>query len=69
MSSNNTTKINKTKKIVILFLIIFLFLSILVISIFKTLSDYRRLPTLQSTKKELSVRGDVVSADNFKIAS
>ncbi|QKJ24164.1 peptidoglycan D,D-transpeptidase FtsI family protein [Poseidonibacter lekithochrous] len=69
MSSNNTTKINKTKKIVILFLIIFLFLSILVISIFKTISDYRRLPTLQSTKKELSVRGDVVSADNFKIAS
>lgn len=69
MSSNNTTKINKTKKIVILFLIIFLFLSILVISIFKTISDYRRLPTLQSTKKELSVRGDIVSADNFKISS
>lgn len=69
MSSNNTTKINKTKKIVILFLIIFLFLSILVISIFKTISDYRRLPTLQSTKNELSVRGDIVSADNFKISS
>ena len=69
MSSNNTEKVNKTKKIVILFLIIFLFLSILIISVFKTISDERRLPTLQSTKKELSVRGDVVSADHFKIAS
>lgn len=69
MSSNNTGKVNKTKKIVILFLIIFLFLSILIISVFKTISDYRRLPTLQSAKKELSVRGDIVSNDNFKIAS
>jgi len=69
MSSNNIEKVNKTKKIVILFLIIFLFLTILIISISKTISDDRRLPTLQSSKKELSVRGDVVSADDFKIAS
>lgn len=69
MSSINIQKVNKTKKIVILFFIIFLFLSILLISISKTISDDRRLPTLQSTKKELAVRGDIVSADNFKIAS
>jgi len=69
MSSNKIEKVNKTKKIAILFLIIFLFLTILIISIFKTISDNRRLPTLQSAKKELSVRGNVISADNFKIAS
>ncbi|MFK2822714.1 peptidoglycan D,D-transpeptidase FtsI family protein [Arcobacter sp. YIC-80] len=69
MSSNNTEKINKTKKIAILFMLIFLFLLILLLSVSKTISDYRRLPTLQSEKKELSVRGDIISADNFKIAS
>ncbi|UTJ06064.1 peptidoglycan D,D-transpeptidase FtsI family protein [Arcobacter roscoffensis] len=69
MSSNNTEKINKTKKIAILFMLIFFFLLILLISVSKTISDYRRLPTLQSEKKELSVRGDIISADNFKIAS
>lgn len=69
MSSNNTEKINKTKKIAILFMLIFFFLLILLLSVSKTISDYRRLPTLQSEKKELSVRGDIISADNFKIAS
>ncbi|MGA1932659.1 peptidoglycan D,D-transpeptidase FtsI family protein [Arcobacter sp. YIC-464] len=69
MSSNNTEKINKTKKIAILFMLIFFFLLILILSVSKTISDSRRLPTLQSEKKELSVRGDIISADNFKIAS
>lgn len=69
MSSNNIEKVNKTKKIVILFFIIFLFLLILVISSFKTISEKRRLPTLQSSKKELSVRGEIISSDNFKIAT
>jgi cell division protein FtsI (penicillin-binding protein 3) len=69
MSSNKIEKINKTKKIAILFMIIFLFLFILVISVFRTITEYRRMPTLQSEKKELSVRGDIVSSDNFKIAS
>ena len=69
MSSNKIEKINKTKKIAILFMIIFLFLLILIISVFRTITEYRHMPTLQSEKKELSVRGDIVSSDNFKIAS
>lgn len=69
MSSNKIEKINKTKKIAILFMIILLFLLILIISVFRTITEYRHMPTLKSEKKELSVRGDIVSADNFKIAS
>ena len=69
MSSNKIEKINKTKKIAILFMIIFLFLLILIISVFRTITEYRHMPTLQSQKKELSVRGDIISSDNFKIAS
>lgn len=69
MTSNNIENINKTKKIVILFLLILLFLIILIFSIANTMTNDRRLPSLQSTKKELAVRGDIVSSDNFKIAS
>jgi len=69
MPSNKIEKINKTKKIAILFAIIFLFLLILVFSVFRTITEYRHMPTLKSEKKELSVRGDIVSSDNFKIAS
>ena len=69
MSSNKIEKINKTKKIAILFMIIFLFLLILIFSVFRTVTEYRHMPTLKSEKKELSVRGDIISSDNFKIAS
>ncbi len=69
MSSNQIENHNKTNKIVILFSIILLFLSILIISVFRTISEYRHMPTLKSAKKELSVRGDIISADNFKISS
>jgi cell division protein FtsI (penicillin-binding protein 3) len=69
MSSNENINVNKTKKIAILFLIIILFLFILIISAFKTVLDDRRIPNLKSSKQELAVRGDVISQDNFKIAS
>ncbi len=69
MTSNNIENINKTKKIVILFLLILLFLIILIFSIINTMTKDRRLPSLQSAKKELAVRGNIVSSDNFKIAS
>ncbi|MGM0520353.1 MAG: peptidoglycan D,D-transpeptidase FtsI family protein [Campylobacterota bacterium] len=69
MSTKNTEKINKTKKIAILFILIFLALLILIISVTKTIADYRRLPTLNSSKNEMSVRGEIISADNFKIAT
>lgn len=69
MSPSEIEKKNKTKKIVILFILIFLFLLILMFSIFRTINEDRHLPSLKSEKKELAVRGDIISEDNFKIAS
>jgi cell division protein FtsI (penicillin-binding protein 3) len=69
MSSKKIEKVDKTKKIVILFSFIFLCLSILFFSIFRTITEKRHLPSLKGEKTELSVRGDIVSSDNFKIAS
>ena len=60
---------NKTKKIIILFVIIFLFLMIFLISILSTVTKERHLPSLKIEKKELAVRGDIISSDNFKISS
>ena len=69
MSSNFKEKDNKIKKIMILFFFILFLLIILLISIFDTMKDYRRLPSLETSKKELAVRGDIVSSDNFKIST
>lgn len=69
MSSKKNERIDKTKKIVILFSLIFLFLTILMISVFRTITEKRHLPSLMGEKTELAVRGDILSEDNFKIAS
>lgn len=69
MSQKSLEKDNKIKKIVILFFFILFMLLILLVSIFDTISGKRRLPSLNTTKKELSVRGDIISSDNFKIAT
>ncbi len=69
MSSILEEKDNKIKKIVILFFFILFLLIILLISVFDTINDFRRLPSLDSSKKELSVRGDIISSDNFKITT
>ena len=69
MSSISDEKDNKVKKIVILFLFLLFLLSILLFSVFDTMKSYRRLPSLENSKKELSVRGDIISSDNFKITT
>lgn len=69
MSSKQTEIQNKTKKVIIIFFLILTFLLILIASLFKTVSDNRNLPSLETKKKELAVRGDIISSDNFKIAS
>ena len=69
MPSKNIEKIDKTKKIVILFSLIFFCLTILMISVFRTIAEKRHMPSLKGEKSELSVRGDIISSDNFKIAS
>ncbi len=65
----DVNKINKIKKITILFLFIALALLILIFSISNTMNNYRRLPKLLTSKEELAVRGDIISSDNFKISS
>ena len=69
MPSKKIEKVDKTKKIVILFSFIFLCLSILFFSVFRTITEKRHMPSLKGEKSELSVRGDIISSDNFKIAS
>ncbi|QKF83009.1 cell division protein FtsI / penicillin-binding protein [Halarcobacter ebronensis] len=69
MPSNLKEKDNKIKKIMFLFFFILFLLIVLIISIFDTMEEYRRLPSLETSKKELSVRGDIISSDNFKIAT
>ena len=59
----------KTKKIIILILLIVLALSIIIFSIFNTISEKRTLPSLQATKNELAVRGNIISQDNFNLVS
>ncbi len=69
MSSKLNENDNKIKKIVILFFFILFLLLILLISVYYKINDERRLPSLKTSKKELSVRGDIISADNFKITT
>ena len=65
----NDNQINKIKKITYLFFFISLALFILIFSVSNTMNNYRRLPKLLSSKKELAVRGDIISSDKFKISS
>ena len=68
-NSNNSNNINRVKKIVILLVFISLALVILFISIFVTTAKERKMPTLKTSKKELAIRGNIISSDNFKISS
>lgn len=69
MTSNKANNINRVKKIVILLALIALALIILGISVFVTSAKKRDLPSLQTTKKELAIRGNIISSDNFKIST
>ncbi|WP_228198012.1 peptidoglycan D,D-transpeptidase FtsI family protein [Poseidonibacter antarcticus] len=59
----------RVKKIFWTLLTIIVLLSILIFSIFKTIKNDRRIPTLDITKKELAVRGNIYSSDGFKMTS
>ncbi len=69
MPSKIKEKDNKVKKIAFLFIFIILALIVLVFSVVNTTQEKRNLPSLKSMKKELSVRGDIISNDNFKITT
>jgi len=57
------------KKILILVALIFIFFTILIISIINTIKDTRDLPSLTYAKKDLAVRGNIYSGDGFKIGT
>lgn len=67
--TNNSENITKTKKVALLFFFLLFLLILLILSVYNSTTNQRRLPSLETTKKELAVRGDIISSDNFKIAS
>ena len=71
MTSGNLDKKNlrRVKKLFITLFLIFAAIGVLVYSISNTIEKQRKLPSLHTTKKDLSVRGDILSSDNFKIST
>ena len=57
------------KKILILIVLILIAFSILISSVGNTVTNSRHLPSLLTTKKDLAVRGNIYSSDNFKIGT
>ncbi len=67
--SSKQQQLPRIKKILVLIGLILLAFFILIFSIFNTIKDTRDLPSLLTTKKDLAVRGNIFSADNFKIGT
>ena len=67
--SSKQQQLPRIKKILILIILIFLAFIILIFSISNTINHTRDLPSLLTTKKELAVRGNIYSSDNFKIGT
>ncbi len=67
--SLSETKIRKIKRLSYLTFFILLALIIFVYSISHTVVLDRKVPKLLSSHKDLAVRGDIISADSFKIAT
>ena len=65
----NSFRETRTKKVAWIFMFIILAIIVLIFSVTKTMTDYRRLPTLISAKDELSIRGHVISSDKFNISA
>lgn len=62
---------DKTRTIKILTLIVLIFCAMLLLefSILNTMKEDRDLPSLETSKKDLAVRGNIYSADQFKIGT
>jgi cell division protein FtsI (penicillin-binding protein 3) len=59
----------RIKKFLILVPLIITAFIVLIISVYGTINEKRDLPSLLTTKKDLAVRGNIYSADNFKIGT
>ena len=67
---SSTKKLSqRLRKIFILLILIFILFGILIYSVSNTISQDRDLPSLLTTKKDLAVRGNIYSSDNFKIGT
>ncbi|NQY22756.1 MAG: penicillin-binding protein 2 [Campylobacteraceae bacterium] len=69
MTSNNNNNVNKTKKTFLLLAVILLAMIIFILVVFTTVAKKRKLPRINISKSELAIRGNILSYDNFKIAS
>jgi len=69
MQKEEDTNKSRIKKIFFTLSAILIALFILVFSISNTIIDDRRLPLLNAKKIDLAVRGNILSADNFKIST
>jgi len=69
MILNEEKNIRRIKKILITLSLIFLAFLGLVFAVSNTINDERNLPSLTTVKEDLAVRGDIISNDNFKIAT
>lgn len=59
----------KTKKILILLLLLSFGIFIVLFSVYRTIHEKRTLPTLTGEKSELAVRGNIISEDGFNLVS
>jgi cell division protein FtsI (penicillin-binding protein 3) len=67
--SKNILIKRKTKNISIILILILILTIALLNSVYTTIHKDRKLPTLYSSKKELAIRGDIKSSDNFKLST
>ncbi len=61
--------LKRIKKSIIALLFIFVSFTILIYFVSTTIEEYRKIPSLTTSKLDLAVRGDILSNDNFKITT
>jgi cell division protein FtsI (penicillin-binding protein 3) len=69
MSKNKQQQKRRIKKLGLLLFFIICALLIFLNSIRNTQTKPRKIPNLQSSSNDLAIRGDILSSDNFKIAT
>ena len=61
---------SRTNGIILLYLFLLIFLILFVVVLYANITSHtRKLPTLETTKKELAQRGNIYSSDGFSLAS
>ena len=66
--SNNKAIRKRSLKILILFGLLLIFIILFLLSIFRTITSDRRIPSQNSTIYDRSLRGSIISADNYTLS-